>query len=76
MKSFQAIVIYGPRQVGTSTTVDMIFGNQYKSVTLDDTNERELAISNPREFLEVHPWPVIIDEVQKAPNLLGEIKII
>ena len=36
--SFQAIVIYGPRQVGKSTTVDMIFGDKFKSVTLDDTN--------------------------------------
>ena len=74
--SFQAIVIYGPRQVGKSTTVDMIFGDKFKSVTLDDTNERELALSNPKGFLEVHPWPIIIDEVQKAPNLLSEIKII
>ena len=74
--SFQAIVIYGPRQVGKSTTVDMIFGDKFKSVTLDDTNERELALSNPKGFLEVHSWPIIIDEVQKAPNLLSEIKII
>lgn len=75
-KSFQAIVIYGPRQVGKSTTVDMIFGDRFKSVTLDDTKERELAINNPKGFLEVHPWPLIIDEVQKAPDLLSEIKVI
>lgn len=75
-KSFQAIVIYGPRQVGKSTTVEMIFGDRFKSVTLDDTKERELALNNPKGFLEIHPWPIIIDEVQKAPNLLSEIKII
>ena len=75
-KSFQAIVIYGPRQVGKSTTVEMIFGDRFKSVTLDDTKERELALNNPKGFLEIHPWPLIIDEVQKAPNLLSEIKII
>ncbi len=75
-KSFQAIVIYGPRQVGKSTTVDMLFGDRFKSVTLDDTKERELAINNPKGFLEVHPWPLIIDEVQKAPDLLSEIKVI
>ena len=54
----------------------MIFGDKFKYVTLDDTNERELALSNPKGFLEVHSWPIIIDEVQKAPNLLSEIKII
>ncbi len=75
-KSFQAIVVYGSRQVGKSTTIDMIFGERFKSVTLDDINERELALSNPKGFLEVHPWPVIIDEVQKAPNILSEIKIV
>ena len=48
--SFQAIVIYGPRQVGKSTTVDMIFGDKFKYVTLVDTNERELALSNPKGF--------------------------
>ena len=73
--SFQAIVIYGARQVGKSTTVDALFGNRFASVTLDDANERELALTNPKGFLEVHPWPLIVDEVQKAPNLLSEIKI-
>ena len=43
-KSFQAVVLYGSRQVGKSTTVDMLFGERFKSVTLDDTNERELAL--------------------------------
>ncbi len=73
--SFQAIVIYGARQVGKSTTVDALFGDRFSTVTLDDANERELALNNPKGFLEVHPWPLIVDEVQKAPNLLSEIKI-
>ena len=73
--SFQAVVIYGARQVGKSTTVDALFGNRFSTVTLDDANERELALNNPKGFLEVHPWPLIVDEVQKAPNLLSEIKI-
>lgn len=73
--SFQAIVIYGARQVGKSTTVDALFGDRFSTVTLDDANERQLALNNPKGFLEVHPWPLIVDEVQKAPNLLSEIKI-
>lgn len=73
--SFQAVVIYGARQVGKSTTVDALFGDRFSTVTLDDANERELALNNPKGFLEVHPWPLIVDEVQKAPNLLSEIKI-
>lgn len=74
-KSFPCIVIYGPRQVGKSTTINMLFGDKIPMVTLDDADDRNLALNNPRLFLERYGWPVIIDEIQKAPNLLDEIKI-
>ncbi|MBQ9328969.1 MAG: ATP-binding protein [Solobacterium sp.] len=73
-ESFQVITLYGSRQVGKSTTVDHLFGETFDTVTLDDTDELDLALSNPRAFLESHPWPLVIDEVQKAPNILSEIK--
>ncbi|MCR4764455.1 MAG: ATP-binding protein [Lachnospiraceae bacterium] len=72
--SFQVITIYGSRQVGKSTTVDHLFGDSFSFVTLDDAEDLDLALSNPRAFLESHPWPLIIDEVQKAVGLLSEIK--
>lgn len=72
--SFPCLVVYGPRQVGKSTSVAWIFGDKYPIVTLDDAEDRSLAISNPRLFLERYTWPVIIDEIQKAPGLLDEIK--
>ena len=75
-KSFPCIVVYGPRQIGKSTTIDMLFGDKYKKVTLDDSDDRALAINNPKLFLETYGWPLIIDEIQKAPVLLDEIKII
>ena len=73
-ESFPCVVVYGPRQVGKSTTIDHLFGDKYKKVTLDDGDDRALAISNPKLFLENYGWPVIIDEIQKAPKLLDEIK--
>lgn len=75
-ESFPCIVIYGSRQVGKSTTVNHIFGDKIKKVTLDDGNDRSLAKQNPKLFLETYGWPLIIDEIQKAPELLDEIKII
>ena len=72
--SFPCIVVYGPRQVGKSTTIDYLFGEKYRKVTLDDLDDRNLAIQNPKLFLETYGWPVIIDEIQKAPILLDEIK--
>src|SRR5574344_1761399 len=74
-KEYAAIAIYGARQVGKSTVVDHIFGEDIASVTLDDLSERALANDNPRLFLESHPWPVIIDEIQKGTPLLEQIKI-
>ena len=65
-KSFQVITLYGSRQVGKTTTVNMLFADEFEFVTLDDAEERELAENNPRAFLESHPWPLIIDEVQKV----------
>lgn len=72
--SFPCIVVYGPRQVGKSTTIDHLFGEKYNKVTLDDGDDRALALSNPKLFLESYGWPVVIDEIQKAPKLLDEIK--
>ena len=74
-ESFPCIVIYGSRQVGKSTTVNHIFGKKARGITLDDGADRALAQDNPRLFLETYGWPLIIDEIQKAPKLLDEIKI-
>lgn len=73
-ESFPCIVVYGARQVGKSTTINHIFGNTYAKVTLDDIDDRNLAIQNPKLFLETYGYPLIIDEIQKAPLLLDEIK--
>lgn len=72
--SFQVITLYGSRQVGKTTTTEHLFGDTFGFVSLDDAEELDLALSNPRAFLESHPWPLIIDEVQKAIGLLSEIK--
>lgn len=73
---FACLTIYGARQVGKSTVLDMIFGDSYRKVTLDDIRDKNLAKNNPKLFLETYGWPLIIDEIQKAPELLSEIKII
>ncbi len=72
--SFPCVVVYGPRQVGKSTTINEIFGDKYKKVTLDDDDDRLLAEQNPKLFLENYGVPLIIDEIQKVPKLLNEIK--
>ena len=74
MKEYSCILITGPRQVGKSTMLNHIDSSRAK-VTLDDLQERELARNDPEMFLKVHKPPILIDEVQYAPELFSYLKI-
>jgi len=73
-KSYAAIIITGPRQVGKTTTLRQL-SNRRTEVTLDDEEARRLAKNDPELFLSVHKPPLLIDEVQYAPELFSRIKI-
>ena len=69
-------MLIGPRQVGKSTMLEHLMeGTPRRKVSLDDLSERKLAQEDPALFLELHPAPVLIDEVQYAPELFSYIKI-
>ncbi len=73
-KEYSCILITGPRQVGKSTMLEHIDSKRNK-VTLDDLQDRNLARKDPEMFLKVHKTPLLIDEVQYAPQLFAYIKI-
>ncbi|MBP5449307.1 MAG: AAA family ATPase, partial [Spirochaetales bacterium] len=70
---FPIIGITGPRQSGKTTLAKMTFPDK-KYVTLDDKNMRELAISNPEDFIKAFPDGAIIDEAQKVPEIFDALK--
>ena len=72
---FPVLALAGPRQVGKTTLLDHIRGPERRIVSLDDPARREEARRDPRGFLQRFPPPVLIDEVQYAPELLPFIKI-
>lgn len=72
---FPVIAITGPRQSGKSTLAQAAFPNK-KYISFDDTNYRELAKSNPGDFLKAFPDGLIIDEAQKVPEIFDAIKLI
>lgn len=74
-EEYSCILISGPRQVGKSTMLEHIMKSDRNKVTLDDLNERALAKTDPEMFLAMHPAPVLIDEVQYAPELFPYIKM-
>lgn len=75
-KMFKSILLTGPRQVGKTTFLLSIKESNRKYVTLDDLELRKLAKENPKKFIEIYSPPVIIDEIQYAPDLMSYIKII
>lgn len=75
-REYSCLLLIGPRQVGKSTMLEHLMeGTPRTKVSLDDTEDRKLAKTDPALFLELHPAPVLIDEVQYAPELFSYIKI-
>lgn len=76
-ETFKVVMVTGARQVGKSTMLKHLAedtGRVY--VSMDDADLRELANNDPKLFFQMYQPPVLIDEVQKAPALFEEIKII
>ncbi|MBO4572471.1 MAG: ATP-binding protein [Clostridia bacterium] len=75
--AFKAVMVVGARQVGKSTMLKHLASGQNRTyVTMDDTQLRIFAQTDPKLFLQTYRPPILIDEVQKAPELFEEIKIL
>ena len=76
-KVFKAVMVVGARQVGKSTMLKHLAKDQNRIyVSMDDIQLRQFAQSDPKLFLQTYHPPILIDEVQKAPELFERIKII
>ena len=74
-KEYACLLVTGPRQVGKTTVLRRLMTSERTYVTLDDLEERRMAKRDPALFLQVHDTPILIDEVQYAPELFSYIKI-
>ena len=75
-KFFPVVILTGPRQVGKTTLLEKCARGKRGYVSLDTLEFRELAKSDPALFLQRFPAPLMIDEIQYAPELLPYIKVI
>lgn len=75
LKTFPVLLLTGPRQVGKTTLLLESAQEGRNYVTLDDLNQRQLARTDPALFLQTHKPPLLIDEVQYAPQLFPFIKM-
>lgn len=72
---FPVVTVTGPRQSGKTTLVKAVFeGYAYLSLELPD--QRRFALEDPRGFLAQFDGPVILDEVQRAPELFSYIQVL
>ena len=71
---FPAIVITGARQVGKSTLLAHLFGKKARHIVFDPITDELGARRDPEFFLQQHNTPLILDEIQYAPELLALIK--
>ena len=76
-EAFKAVMVVGARQVGKSTMLKQLAKDQQRTVvTMDDTQLRQFAQADPKLFFQTYRPPILIDEVQKAPELFEQIKIL
>ena len=74
--TFPVLLVTGPRQVGKTTLLQQIAEDDRKYVTLDNPDVRMLAKRDPALFMQRYTPPIIIDEIQYAPELLPYIKMV
>ena len=74
-KSFPVLLLTGPRQIGKTTLLTKMAEDNRKIVSLDSPTFRALAKNEPELFLQRYAPPVMIDEVQYAPELFDYIKV-
>lgn len=74
---FKAVLVTGARQVGKTTMLKHLAAEQSRTyVSMDNAMARLLAKSDPVLFFQTYKPPIIIDEIQKAPELFEQIKMI
>ena len=72
----RVIIVSGARQAGKTTLAEQIKVPGIEYCTLDDTDLLDLALIDPKGFVKTSARTLVIDEIQKAPKLIPEIKLI
>lgn len=69
-KGFPVVALTGPRQSGKTTLAKTVF-KEKPYVSLENPDEREFALNDPKRFLARFAQGAILDEVQRCPQLLS-----
>ncbi|MBI4597753.1 MAG: ATP-binding protein [Candidatus Omnitrophica bacterium] len=72
-RAYPVVSVCGPRQSGKTTLVKVTFP-RHAYVSLEDLDTRNFAAADPRAFLKQYPKGVILDEVQRVPELFSYLQ--
>ncbi len=74
METFPAVLVSGPRQSGKTTLLKTRWSATHRYVSLENPDVRDRILRDPKGFLNQHPPPIILDEIQYVPDFLNYIK--
>ena len=74
LSQFKVVLVTGPRQVGKTTMLRHVLGDSYRYVSLDDPDLLSRVHDDPALFFQQYKAPLVLDEVQHAPELFLRIK--
>jgi uncharacterized protein len=74
LKEYKVVTITGPRQSGKTTLARMACPD-YHYCNLEDPETRHLAVADPKGFFSIYQRPLIIDEIQRVPELVSWIQV-
>ena len=75
LAEYPVVTVFGPRQSGKTTLAKKCCPD-FEYVNLEDLEERELAVNDYKAFFSRHQPPLIIDEIQRAPELVSAVQVI
>ena len=73
VKNYELVVLFGLPKTGKTTLLDQLFPKGVSRVDLKDEDDCFLANSNPKQFLDFYPLPLVIDDAERAPLLVETI---
>ncbi len=76
LRQGKVVLVTGARQVGKTTMLKQRLGSGFTYVTMDDARERALAKQDAELFFDSKDLPLIIDEIQRAPELFLPLKLL
>jgi len=76
LKMRRVVVVSGARQTGKTTISQQVIAEAGDYRSLDDTFMLDYALSDPKGFVHNNTGTMVIDEIQKAPKIIPEIKLV